>query len=109
MPGMDGTGPAGHSPMSGGRRGRCVTDDAQIARTAGPGPGRGMGYGRGAGLGHGGHGRRNQYYATGLTGRQRTEMAGATAVAAPQADRLERVEAKLTEALARLSRLEGVE
>ncbi len=98
--------------MTGGRRGRCVTDDAQIARTAETGPGqgvffgRGMGYGRGAGPGRGGRGRRNQYYATGLTGWQRDQMAAA---ATPDTDRLEGIEAKLTEALDRLSRLEGAE
>ena len=109
MPGMDGTGPAGHGPMTGGRRGRCAIDDVQIARAAGPGTGRGMGRGRGTGLGHGGRGHRNQYYATGLTGWQRAEMTAVPAVAAPDPDRLESIEARLTEALDRLSRLEGVE
>ena len=109
MPGMDGTGPAGYGPMTGGRRGRCVTDDVQIPPAARHGPGRGMGRGRGTGPGHGGRGHRNQYYATELTGRQRAEMAAVPAVAAPDSDRLERIEAELTEALHRLSRLEGVE
>ena len=52
MPGRDGTGPMGYGPMTGGRRGFC--GDAAAF------PGRG-----------GGRGRRNQFYATGLTGWQR--------------------------------------
>lgn len=112
MPRMDGTGPMGQGPMTGGRRGRCASDTAEIPTAAGPGMGRGMGYGRGmgAGRGRGGRGYRNQYYATGLTGWQRAEMAAAPAgETVGDAARVERLEAKLTEALDRLSRLEGTE
>jgi hypothetical protein len=63
MPGGDGTGPAGMGPMTGRAAGYC-------AGYAAPGyanswPRRGFGFGRG------GRGRRNWYYATGLTGWQR--------------------------------------
>lgn len=65
MPGFDGTGPMGMGPMTGGGQGYCVGNYA-------PGymnltSGRGFG-GRGRG---GGRGRRNWYYATGLSGWQR--------------------------------------
>lgn len=58
MPGGNGMGPMGMGPMTGGGRGFC----AGPART-----------GRGVGRlgGQGGRGRRNQFYATGLTGWQR--------------------------------------
>ena len=61
MPGRDGTGPtgyAGYGPMTGGRRGFC----GDAAPSAGRGDGRG---------------RRNQFYATGLTGWQRAAQADA--------------------------------
>jgi hypothetical protein len=116
MPGLDGTGPMGQGPMTGGRRGRCATEAAEIPTATGPGMGRGMGYGRGmscgpgGGRGRGGRGYRNQYYATGLTGWQRAEMAATPAGdTVSDAARLERLEAKLSEALDRLSRLEGTE
>jgi hypothetical protein len=68
-----------------------------------------MGRGRG-----GGYGRRNQFHATGLTGRQRAEQAGATqAGAAPAttapADTLTRIEGALADVLERLERLEAAE
>jgi hypothetical protein len=58
MPGGNGMGPMGVGPMTGGGRGLC-------ARSAGTS--------RGVGRlgGQGGRGRRNQFYATGLTGLQR--------------------------------------
>lgn len=58
MPGGNGMGPMGMGPMTGGGRGFCT---------------RPAGTGRGVGRlgGRGGRGRRNQFYATGLTGRQR--------------------------------------
>ncbi len=59
MPGFDGTGPRGEGPMTGGGRGYCVVPASGITRPAGRFSGRG------------GRGRRNQYYATGLTGWQR--------------------------------------
>ena len=90
MPGRDGTGPVGYGPMTGGRRGFCGD--------AAPSPGRG-----------GGRGRRNQFYATGLTGWQRAAQADAQATAptgdAP--DPLSRVEEKLAQVLERLDRLES--
>ena len=90
MPGRDGTGPMGYGPMTGGRRGFC--GDAASS------PGRG-----------GGRGRRNQFYATGLTGWQRAAQADAQATApmgdAP--DPLARVEEQLAQVLERLDRLES--
>ena len=90
MPGRDGTGPMGHGPMTGGRRGFC--GDAAIS------PGRG-----------GGRGRRNQFYATGLTGWQRAAQAEAqgTAPTSDAPDALSRVEEKLTQVFERLDRLES--
>ncbi|MCE5202945.1 MAG: DUF5320 domain-containing protein [Actinomycetia bacterium] len=57
MPGLDGTGPAGQGPMTGGGRGTCVTDDETVVarikrRTVTLGRGRG-GAGRGLGFGFG--------------------------------------------------------
>jgi hypothetical protein len=90
MPGRDGTGPMGYGPMIGGRRGFCGD--------AAPSPGRGAG-----------RGRRNQFYATGLTGWQRVAQADAQA-AAPMDDApgpFARVEEKLAQVLERLDRLES--
>ena len=64
MPHGDGTGPAGMGPMTGRGAGFCAGYGA---------PGfmnRGVGWGHGA-WGGGGRGRRNMYWATGLTGWQR--------------------------------------
>ena len=69
MPGGNGTGPAGMGPMTGRGAGYC-------AGYASPGyanPVGGRGYG-GWGRGGGGWGRRNRFYATGLTGWQRAGM-----------------------------------
>jgi hypothetical protein len=90
MPGRDGTGPMGCGPMTGGRRGFC--GDATTP------PGRGSGGGR-----------RNQFYATGLTGWQRAAQADAQATAptSDAPDALSRVEEKLTHVLERLDRLES--
>jgi len=90
MPGRDGTGPTGHGPMTGGRRGFCGD--------AAPLPGRG-----------GGRGQRNQFYATGLTGWQRAAQADAQATAAmgDAPDPLARVEGMLAQVLERLDRLES--
>jgi len=63
MPGYDGTGPAGQGSMTGGGRGFCAGVLTGI-RPASPGF-----FGRG-----GGRGRRNWFFATGLTGWQRAEM-----------------------------------
>jgi len=64
MPGGDRTGPAGMGPMTGRGAGLCAGYPAPGYANAGFG--RGFGRGRG-----GGWGRRNWFYATGLTGRQR--------------------------------------
>ncbi len=65
MPGFDGTGPRGMGPMTGGGRGFCVAPAAGIR----PRPfGCGF-FGRG-----GGRGRRNMYYATGLSGWARADF-----------------------------------
>ncbi len=67
MPGGDGTGPAGMGPMTGRAAGYCAGYPV-------PGfmnPVGGRGFGGGWGRGRGGHGRRNWFYATGLTARQR--------------------------------------
>ena len=79
MPGGDGTGPGGMGPMTGRAAGYC-------AGYAVPGfmnPGQGWGY-WGAGRGGGGRGRRNWYYATGLTGWQRASL-GMPALGGPPA------------------------
>ena len=107
MPGMDGTGPMGQGPMTGGRRGWCATGAVGAGR--GFGPGAAMGRGRG-----GGYGRRNQFYATGLTGWQRAEQAGAEQAGpaqqtTAQSDPLTRIEGALEDVLARLERLEATE
>ncbi len=65
MPFGDGTGPAGAGPMTGRGAGFC-------AGYAAPGYMNGTpGYGSGFGFARGGRGRRNRFYATGLTGWQR--------------------------------------
>lgn len=81
MPGGDGTGPAGLGPMTGRAAGYCAGSPAPGYMSGG---GRGFwGFGRGGG----GRGWRNQFYATGLTGRQRAAMGrpvfGAVPPAAP--------------------------
>lgn len=77
MPGRDGTGPMGLGPMTGRGAGYCG------GRVAVQGAGRGLGLGfRGAG--RGGYGRRNMFYATGLTGWQRAAQAAAPAQVAEQ-------------------------
>jgi len=72
MPRGDGTGPAGFGPMTGRAAGYCAGY---------PAPGfmnpYGRGFGGARGRGGGGFGLRNRFYATGLTGWQRTGMGGA--------------------------------
>ena len=63
MPGYDGTGPRGTGPMTGGGRGYCAVPAGGFAGR----PRMGRAFGRG-----GGRGWRNRYYATGLTGWQRS-------------------------------------
>jgi len=65
MPGGDRTGPMGMGPMTGRAAGYCAGFPAPGYMN--PIPGRGF-WGRGRG---GGRGRRNWFYATGLTGWQR--------------------------------------
>ena len=81
MPRGDGTGPGGMGPMTGRAAGFCA--GYQVPGYMNPiGGGRGFGaYGRGGG---GGFGRRNMYYATGMTGWQRAAM-GAPAYGVPPA------------------------
>jgi len=84
MPGGDGTGPGGMGPMTGRAAGYCA--GYPVPGFMNPIPGRGFGgWGRG-----GGWGRRNWFYATGLTGWQRAgygypAYGGGAASAAPYA------------------------
>ena len=71
MPGGDGTGPGGMGPMTGRAAGYCA--GYPVPGYMNPAGGRGYG-GWGRGRGGGGWGRRNQFYATGLTGWQRAGM-----------------------------------
>ena len=72
MPGGNGTGPAGMGPMTGRAAGYCAGYPTPgYMNPVGGGGGGGFGRGRGGG---GGWGRRNQFYATGLTGWQRAGM-----------------------------------
>ena len=66
MPFGDRTGPLGQGPRSGRGAGFCGGFAASDSMN--PAPGQGFG---GRGAGRGGRGRRNWFYATGLTGRQR--------------------------------------
>jgi len=66
MPGGDRTGPGGMGPMTGRAAGYCA--GYPVPGFMNPIAGRGFG---GRGRGAGGWGRRNQFYATGLTGWQR--------------------------------------
>jgi len=68
MPSGDGTGPAGLGPMTGRAAGYCA--GYGVPGFMNPIPGRGFG---GGGRG-GGWGRRNRFYATGLTGWQRAAV-----------------------------------
>jgi hypothetical protein len=67
MPYGDGTGPAGMGPMTGRAAGYCAGFGVPGYMNSLPG----RGFGRGFGFGRGGRGRRNWFYATGLTGWQR--------------------------------------
>ena len=62
----------------------------------------------GRGRGRGGRGRRNQFYATGLTGWQRAEQADSPALAGGASpDPFARLESRLVEVVERLDRLEA--
>ena len=72
MPGGDRTGPMGMGPMTGRAAGYCAGFGAPGSMNFAPGWGY-WGWGRGSGGGRGGgRGWRNWYYATGLTGWQRS-------------------------------------
>lgn len=73
MPGGDGTGPGGMGPMTGRAAGYCAGYTVPGYMNPVMGRGFGFGFGRGGGRG-GGWGRRNWYYATGLTGWQRAGL-----------------------------------
>lgn len=94
MPGRDQTGPQGQGPGTGRGLGGCVT------RIVG-GRGGGLGRGRGAGRGGGGQrGWRNRFFATGLPGWQRgdvaeDEVSALKAEAAQLAANLEQVQQRL--------------
>jgi len=83
MPGGDRTGPAGMGPMTGRAAGLCA--GYPMPGYMSPIPGGGRGFGR-----RGGWGRRNWYYATGLTGWQRATYgypyAGAVPPGTPNAE-----------------------
>ena len=66
MPGGDGTGPGGMGPMTGRAAGYCA--GYAVPGFMNPIAGRGF---WGGGRGGGGWGRRNMFYATGMTGGQR--------------------------------------
>jgi len=68
MPAGDGTGPMGMGPMTGRQAGYCA--GYPVPGFMNPIPGRGF-WGRGRG---GGWGRRNRFYATGMTGWQQAAM-----------------------------------
>jgi hypothetical protein len=70
MPGGDKTGPLGLGPMSGRAAGYCA--GYEVPGFANPVLGRGFG-GRQR-CGRGGHGRRNRFYAGGMTGWQRSAL-----------------------------------
>ena len=73
MPRGDGTGPGGMGPMTGRAAGYCAGYPVPGFTNPISGRGYGFGFGRGWGRGGGGGGwgRRNMFYATGLTGWQR--------------------------------------
>ena len=81
MPGGDRTGPMGMGPMTGRAAGYCA--GSPVPGYMNNAAGRGFGGGFGRGFGGGGRGRRNRYYATGLTGWQ--QRAAAAPPVAPQA------------------------
>jgi hypothetical protein len=82
---MDGTGPDGLGPMTGGGRGWCAT---------------------GSGRGRGGRGRRHEYYATGLSGWERGARQNPPVAATRRDETLDRIEATLSDVARRLERLE---
>jgi len=79
MPGGSGTGPMGMGPMTGRGAGYCAGYSVPGYMNQIPGGGLGMGFGGGFGRGRGGGGwgRRNMFYATGLTGWQRAGFGAA--------------------------------
>jgi hypothetical protein len=81
MPRGDGSGPMGTGQMTGRAAGYCAGYAAPGYMNAGAGCG--MGFGGNRGRGGAGRGWRNQFYATGLTGRQRAGFPAAGNFAAP--------------------------
>ncbi|MFA5093114.1 MAG: DUF5320 domain-containing protein [Candidatus Omnitrophota bacterium] len=73
MPRGDGSGPMGLGPMTGRAAGFCAGYSSPGYANSIPGQGF-AGLGRGYFGRGGGRGKRNWFYATGLTGRQRTAM-----------------------------------
>ncbi len=111
MPGGDGTGPMGMGPMTGRGAGFCAGFGVPGFVSRGPG----TGFGRGRG---GGFGRRNMFYTTGLTGRQRAAMGASepsATAAAPTATaekqfletQVGAMQSQLDEVKRRLAELEG--
>lgn len=104
MPSGDRTGPMGMGPMTGRRAGYCVGNSVPGGFAGGMGLGRGMGRG-----GRGGRGYRNQFYATGLTGVQRSaaqaNVPPAQAVE-PQVDELAALQAQADQAAATLQQIQ---
>ena len=92
MPGGDRTGPVGMGPMTGRAAGYCAGLPTPGFISA-PG-GRGF---RGRGFGGGGRGRRNWFYATGLTGRQRAAAGMPAAVSKEQELNLLKQQAQIIE------------
>jgi len=74
MPGGDQTGPMGTGPMTGRAAGYCAGNQSPGFVTALGGRGFGGGRRFGGRGGRGAHGRRNQFYATGLSGWQRAAV-----------------------------------
>jgi len=113
MPRGDGTGPMGMGPMTGRGAGFCGGRGI-----AGFVSSPGLGFGRGRGGRGGGYGRRNMFYATGLTGWQRAAMdvsAPSAAAAAPTAEtekqfletQVEMMQSQLDEVKKRLAELDA--
>ncbi len=96
MPGGDRTGPAGLGPRTGRARGFC--GGYATPGFMDPAPGRGA-FGRGRGW-------RHWFFATGLTGRERTAMPSPAPGLDPATREAGRLEAVLEEILRRLTGLE---
>ncbi|HOM81322.1 MAG TPA: DUF5320 domain-containing protein [Armatimonadota bacterium] len=97
MPGLDGTGPRGMGPMTGGMRGWCAPG----------GTGRPAGFGGGFAR-RGGRGNRRMYFATGLPGWMRIGgTAGAPVTEAAPVDELSALRAQADALQQRLSAIQA--